>query len=86
MDPNTFFYLGTERTAMNSLVPFLPVPQGRRGLRHALPRKIVHEKRLSFLLRQKILGNIKILGIRLGYFQPQEEDLFVTGQIVEERR
>ena len=30
------FYLGTERTAMNSLVPFLPVPQGRLGLRHAL--------------------------------------------------
>ena len=22
------FYLGTERTAMNSLIPFLPVPQG----------------------------------------------------------
>ena len=36
MDPNTIFYLGTERTAMNSLVPFLPVPQGRTGLRHAL--------------------------------------------------
>ena len=33
---NTIFYLGTERTAMNSPVPFLPVPQGRVGLRHAL--------------------------------------------------
>ena len=30
------FYLGTERTAMNSLVPFLPVLQDRTGLRHAL--------------------------------------------------
>ena len=36
MDPNTIFYLGTERTAMNSLVLFLPVPQSRLGLRHAL--------------------------------------------------
>ena len=36
MDPNTILYLGTERTAMNSLVPFRPVPQGRRELRHAL--------------------------------------------------
>ena len=26
--PNTIFYVGTERTSMNSLVPFLPVPQG----------------------------------------------------------
>ena len=33
---NTVFYLGTERTAINGLVPFLPVPQGRIGLRHAL--------------------------------------------------
>ena len=29
-------YLGTERTATNSVVPSLPVPQGRRGFRHAL--------------------------------------------------
>jgi len=36
MDPTTTFYLGTERTAMNGLVPFLPVPQGRIGLRHAI--------------------------------------------------
>ena len=36
MDPNTIYYLETERTAMNSLVAFLPVPQGRIGLRHAL--------------------------------------------------
>ena len=36
MDPTTTFYLGTERTAMNGLVPFLPVPQDRTGLRHAL--------------------------------------------------
>ena len=34
--PKHDFYLGTERTTMNSLVPFLPVPQGRAGLRHAL--------------------------------------------------
>ena len=33
MDPNTIFYLGTERTTMNSLVPFLSVPQGRTGLK-----------------------------------------------------
>ena len=38
MDPNTIFYLGTERTTMNSLVPFLPVPQGQTGLRLALKR------------------------------------------------
>ena len=44
MDPNTIFYLGTERTAMNSLVPFLPVPQGRIGLRHALNVHAVFEK------------------------------------------
>ena len=50
-----------------------------------LPRKILREKRLSFLLRQKILGNIKLLGIRLGWFPPQEEELFTSGQIVEER-
>ena len=31
-----FFYLGTERTAMNSLVLFLPVPQGRIGSRDVL--------------------------------------------------
>ena len=36
MDPNTIFNLGTERTAMISLVPFRPVPQGRIELRHAL--------------------------------------------------
>ena len=36
MDPITIFYLRTERTAMNSLVLFLPVPQRRIGLRHAL--------------------------------------------------
>ena len=39
----------------------------------------------SGLLRQKILGNIKLLGIRLGCFPPQEEDLIMSGQIVEER-
>ena len=50
-----------------------------------LPRKIVRGKRLSVLLRQKILGNIKLLEIRLGFFPPQEEDLFISGQIVEER-
>ena len=27
--------VGTEQTAMNSLVPFRPVPQGRTELRHA---------------------------------------------------
>ena len=36
MDPNTFFYLGAERMTMSNLVPFLPVPQGRIGWRHAL--------------------------------------------------
>ena len=41
MDPNTIFYLGTERTAMNSLVPFFPVPQGRIGLIHALSFQIM---------------------------------------------
>ena len=40
MDPNTIFYLATERTAMNSLVPFLLVPQGRIGLRHALRHSV----------------------------------------------
>ena len=39
----------------------------------------------SGLLRQNILGNIKLLGITLGCFPPQEEDLFMSGQIVEER-
>ena len=34
--PKHDFFLGTERTAMNRFVPFLPVPQGRIGLRHAL--------------------------------------------------
>ena len=52
--------------------------------RSHLPRKIVREKILSFLLRQKILGNIQLLGIRLGWFSPQE-DLFISGHIVEER-
>ena len=33
--PYTFCYLGTERTTMNSLVPFRSDPQ-RRELRHAL--------------------------------------------------
>ena len=37
------------------------------------------------LLRQKTLGNINLLGIRLGCFPPQEEDLFMSVQIVEER-
>ena len=36
MDPNTFLYLGTERTTMNRLVAFRSVPQGRIGLRHAV--------------------------------------------------
>ena len=30
MDLNTIFFLGTERTAVNSLVPFRSVPQGRK--------------------------------------------------------
>ena len=34
----TRFYLGTERTTMNSLVPFRSVPQGRIELGHALIR------------------------------------------------
>ena len=38
--PKHDFYLGTERTAMNSFVPFLPVPQGRIGLTHALTLKV----------------------------------------------
>ena len=29
MDPNTLFFLGTERTTTKKLVPFRSVPQGR---------------------------------------------------------
>ena len=49
MDSNTILYKRTERTAMNSLVPFFPVPQRRMGLRHALrtPLKIKRPERES---------------------------------------
>ena len=39
----------------------------------------------SGFLRQKVLRNIKLLRIRLGCFPPKEEDLFMSGQVVEER-
>ena len=45
-----FFYHGTERTAMNSLVPFRPVAQGRIELGHALTetnRRIDHRNRIN---------------------------------------